>query len=258
MDELAGQPAIDINSDVGESFGAYRIGMDAELFPLISSANVACGFHGGDPRTMERTVVTLAEHGVAVGAHPGFHDLAGFGRREIAASMDEIRTDVIYQIGALQAFCRVVGVPLHHVKPHGALYNMAGKNRAMADAIAIAVGDVAPDAMMYAQAGSELEAAARDAGLRVAREAFADRAIMRDGSLAPRSIPGSVLEDHEMVAARVISMIRGEPIPTVDGDPITVEADTICVHSDTSGAATIAASLRRALSDAGIAVQPCQ
>lgn len=257
MDVLTTQHAIDINSDVGESFGAFRIGMDAGLFPLISSANVACGFHGGDPRTMERTVVALAERGVAVGAHPGFQDLAGFGRREVAASMEEIRTDVIYQIGALQAFCRLVGVPLHHVKPHGALYNMAGKNRAIADSIAGAVRDVAPGAMMYAQVRSELEAAARGAGLRVAREAFADRALMRDGSLAPRSVSGSVLEDPGMVAKRVISMIRGEPVPTLDGDPVIVEADTICIHSDTAGAVTIATALRAALDDAGIAVRSC-
>lgn len=249
------QYGIDINSDVGESFGAFRIGMDDELFPLISSANVACGFHGGDPRTMGRTVTALANHGVAVGAHPGFPDLAGFGRREISASSEEIRTDVMYQIGALQGFCRAAGVPLHHVKPHGALYNMAGKNRAIADAIVVAIRDVAPESMLYAQAGSELEAAAHGAGLQVAREAFADRAIMQDGSLAHRSIAGSVLEDPDIIAKRVISIIRGEPVPTLDGYSRTVEADTICIHSDTFGAVEMATALRRALGDAGIDVR---
>jgi UPF0271 protein len=186
---------IDINSDVGESYGAFRIGADDELFPLISSANVACGFHGGDPRTIERTVNALVDQGVAIGAHPSFPDLVGFGRRVISASPDEVRTDVLYQIGALQAFCAVAGVPLHHVKPHGALYNLAAKDRTVAKAIVDAIRSLVPDSLLYAQAGSELENAANDAGLRVAREAFADRAYMSDGTLAPRGMDGAVLTD---------------------------------------------------------------
>jgi UPF0271 protein len=246
---------IDINSDVGESYGAFRIGADDELFPLISSANVACGFHGGDPRTMERTVTTLAAQGVAIGAHPSFPDLVGFGRRVIAASPDEIRTDLLYQIGALQAFCTVAGVPLRHVKPHGALYNRAAKDRTVAQAIVEAIRSLVPDVLLYAQAGSELEAAARDAGISVAREAFADRAYMSDGTLAPRGLEGAVLTDPAMVAERVIGMIRGQAIPTLDGAPIVVKVETVCIHSDTPTAVPIARALRRALAAAGITVQ---
>ncbi|HEV2073932.1 MAG TPA: 5-oxoprolinase subunit PxpA [Thermomicrobiales bacterium] len=247
--------ALDINSDVGESYGAFRIGADVELFPLISSANVACGFHGGDPQTMDQTVRALAGLGVAVGAHPSYHDLRGFGRRNIPATPEEIRTDLLYQIGALHAFCQVAGVPLHHVKPHGALYNTATNDRIIADAIVNAVLDLAPDVIFYALPGSELEAAAVAQGLRVAREAFADRAYMSDGTLAPRSLAGAVLEDPASVADRVLRMIGGEEVPTLDGGHITIAADTICIHSDTPGAVPIASALREALMDAGITIR---
>jgi UPF0271 protein len=246
---------IDINSDVGESYGAFRIGDDDELFPLISSANVACGFHGGDPRTIERTVNALADQGVAIGAHPSFPDLVGFGRRVISASPDEVRTDVLYQIGALQAFCAVAGVSLHHVKPHGALYNLAAKDRTVAKAIVDAIRSLVPESLLYAQAGSELENAANEAGLRVAREAFADRAYMSDGTLAPRGMYGAVLTDPTMVADRVIRMIRGEALPTLDGDPIVIAAETICIHSDTPTAVSLATALRESLVAASIAVR---
>lgn len=247
--------SIDINSDVGESFGAYSIGADAGLFPLISSANVACGFHGGDPRVMERTVTELASLGVAIGAHPGFPDLVGFGRREMRLSREELRADVMYQIGALKIFCDVAGVPLHHVKPHGAMYNMAAKDADMAGAIVDAVINAAPSALLYAQAGSELANVATRCGVRVAHEAFADRAYLSSGLLAPRSMPGAVLHDPAAIAERVIRMTRGEAIPTVDGDPIVVEADTVCIHSDTPSAVAIASSLRAALDVAGIVVR---
>lgn len=246
---------IDINSDVGESYGAFRHGADDELFPLISSANVACGFHAGDPRTMERTVHALADRGVAIGAHPSFPDLVGFGRRAIASSADEIRTDVLYQIGALQAFCQAAGVPLHHIKPHGALYNLAATDRAVANAIVSAVRAWTDDLVVYVPPGSALEAAARDAGLPVAREAFADRAYLADGRLAPRELPGSVLTDPDAVADRVVRMIRGEAIPTLDGSPLLVTADTFCIHSDTVTAVAIARGLRAALDAAGIGVR---
>jgi UPF0271 protein len=248
-------PTLDINSDVGESYGAFRIGADAELFPLISSANVACGFHGGDPQTMDRTVHALAGLGVAIGAHPSYHDLRGFGRRNISATPEEIRADLLYQIGALHAFCQVAGAPLHHVKPHGALYNTATNDRVVADAIVTAVLDVAPEVILYALPGSELETAAVAQGLRVAREAFADRAYMSDGTLAPRSLAGAVLEDPVSVADRVVRMIRGEKIPTLDGGHITIAADTVCIHSDTPTAVPIASALRDALMDAGITVR---
>lgn len=246
---------LDINSDVGESYGAFRIGADADLFPLISSANVACGFHGGDPLTMERTVRALAALGVAIGAHPSFHDLRGFGRRNITTTPEEIRTDLLYQIGALQAFCQVAGVSLHHVKPHGTLYNIATTDRLVANAIVSAVHDLAPDVLLYALPGSELESAATACGLRVAREAFADRAYMSDGTLAPRSMPGAVLDDPALMASRVVQMVRGEQIATIDGGHITIAADTVCVHSDTPTAVPIASALHDALTDAGITIR---
>jgi len=247
--------SIDINSDVGESFGAFRHGADDDLFPLISSANVACGFHGGDPRTMERTVAALEKLGVAIGAHPSFPDLVGFGRRVVNAAPDEIRTDVIYQIGALRAFCDIAGVPVHHVKPHGALYNLAAKDAIVAGAIADAVRSLVPEAAIYAQSGSMLETVAQEAGLRVMREAFADRAYLADGSLASRHLEGAVLTDPRMVGERVVRMIRGEAIPTLDGDPIVIEAETVCIHSDTPTAVPIARELRHMLDEAGIAVE---
>ncbi|MBA2278060.1 MAG: LamB/YcsF family protein, partial [Chloroflexia bacterium] len=184
--------AVDLNSDLGESFGAFAVGHDDALFPLISSANVACGFHGGDPRVIEQTVARAAAHGVAVGAHPSFPDLVGFGRRALAATADEVRTDCLYQIGALAAFCRAAGVPLRHVKAHGALYNLAVKDATIAAAIAAAVRAFDPAPRFFAAPGSALEAAGHEAGLTVVREAFADRAYHIDGSLVARGQPGAV------------------------------------------------------------------
>jgi UPF0271 protein len=204
---------------------------------------------------MERTVSTLAELGVAVGAHPGFPDLVGFGRRDMHPSPDELRTDVMYQIGALKAFCEAAGVPLHHVKPHGAMYNMAAKNVEMAQAIAQGILRAAPEAMVYAQDGAALAKAASDAGLRVAYEVFADRAYLSDGRLAPRSRPDAMLHDPIEVSERVIRMTRGEAIPTVGGDPIIVRADTVCIHSDSPAAVALAQALRGALDAAGITVR---
>lgn len=256
MPEDPAPVSIDINSDVGEGFGAWPGAPDAELLAVISSANVACGFHAGDPRTMERTVRAAKAAGVAVGAHPGFPDLVGFGRRTMRASAEEIHTDLLYQVGALAAFCQAHDVPLHHVKPHGALYNMAAVDRAMADAIVAAIHAYEPALPLYALPESQLEAAARAAGLYVAREAFVDRAYMADGTLAPRSLPGSVLTDPEAVVARVIRMVRGEPIATLDGGSIRIQAETFCIHSDTPTAVPIAQALRDGLEAAGIAVRP--
>lgn len=256
MPEDPAPVSIDINSDVGEGFGAWPGAPDSELLAVISSANVACGFHAGDPRTMERTVRAAKAAGVAVGAHPGFPDLVGFGRRTMRASAEEIHTDLLYQVGALAAFCQAHDVPLHHVKPHGALYNMAAVDRAMADAIVAAIHAYEPALPLYALPESQLEAAARAAGLYVAREAFVDRAYMADGTLAPRSLRGSVLTDPEAVVARVIRMVRGEPIPTLDGGSIRIQAETFCIHSDTSTAVPIAQALRDGLEAAGIAVRP--
>src|SRR5688572_29670824 len=183
---------IDLNSDLGESYGALRIGYDDELFPLISSANVACGFHGGDPRTLERTIAACRAHGVAVGAHPGFPDLVGFGRRPITCTPEEIRTDTLYQLGAVDAFCRAAGVQMQHVKPHGALTNMAQHDAATAEAIVAAVAAFDRSLLLFAMPHSELQRAAERAGLHVAREAFADRAYNADVSLVNRRLPGAM------------------------------------------------------------------
>lgn len=245
---------IDMNSDLGESFGDWTMGNDLALLQLVSSANVACGFHAGDPRVMLGTVEACAAAGVAVGAHPGFLDLVGFGRRRMMLSAHEVRTDVMYQIGALQAMCRAVGVPLHHVKPHGAMQNMMVADYEMSVAFVEAVGATVDDPLIYAQPGSETEKAAEQAGIRVAREIFADRAYMSDGQLAPRSMTGAVLHDPVVIAQRVLRMIQGEPIETVDGGAITLKGDTICIHGDTPEAVQIAQSLRNSLISADFAV----
>ncbi|MGH2531627.1 MAG: LamB/YcsF family protein [Thermomicrobiales bacterium] len=249
------QPSIDLNSDLGESFGAYRVGYDAELFPLISSANVACGLHGGDPRVMERTVRLAAEHGVAVGAHPSYPDLVGFGRRVMASSPDEVRTDVLYQLGALDAFCRAVGVRMRHVKAHGALYNHATTDATTAAAIAAAVAAFDPELILFAMPGSALFLAGEAAGLTVAREAFADRAYNADGTLVSRREPGALITDPEEAARRMVRLVREGRLTSIDGKEIDLDAESICIHSDTPGANEIARVVRRRLTDAGIAVR---
>lgn len=245
---------VDLNADMGEAFGAWRIGVDADLMPLITSANVACGFHAGDPLVMVTTVRALVGHGVAVGAHPGYADLRGFGRRVIPTSPDELRADIIYQIGALGAICEAEETPLHHVKPHGAVYNLAVKDADVAATLAGAIVAIAPHTVLYAPAGSELARAGKRAGLTVAMEAFADRAYMADGTLAPRARPDAILHEPEAIAGRVRDLVEGRPIATLDGDPIRIEAETICVHADSPEAVRIATALRGALDDAGIEV----
>ena len=252
-----GTNAIDLNSDLGESYGPFHVGtnVDDELFALISSANVACGFHGGDPLTIERTVALAARHGVAVGAHPGFPDLVGFGRRVLAATPAEIEADVLYQLGAVAGFCRAAGVPLHHVKAHGALYNLAVKERDVADAIARATRRFDRDLAFVALPGSALEAAGEAARLRVLREAFADRAYNTDGSLVARGVTGAVLTDPVAVAERMVTLVTTGAIETIDGAPLHLKADTICIHSDTPSAVPIARELRARLERAGIAIR---
>lgn len=247
---------IDINSDLGESFGDWKMGDDLALLQIVSSANVACGFHAGDPRVMLRTVEACAASGTAVGAHPGFADLVGFGRRRMTLTSDEIRTDTMYQIGAIQAMCKAVGVPLHHVKPHGALQNMMVVDYEMSVAFLQGVADVVDDPLVYVQPGSATEKAAHDAGIPVAREVFADRAYLADGQLSPRPQVGSVLHDPEIIASRMLTMLRGEPIETFDGESIILEGDTICVHGDTPAAVEIAKSLRNSLISAGFVISP--
>jgi UPF0271 protein len=245
---------LDLNADVGESFGAYKLGQDGQLMPSITSASVACGFHAGDPGVMRETVALAQLHGVAVGAHPSFPDLVGFGRREMRATPREVEDFVVYQIGALAAVAAAGGTRLHHVKAHGALYNMAVRDATLADAIARATAAVDRSLILFGLPGSELIAAGQRAGLRTAREGFADRAYTRDGTLVPRTEPGAVIEDPEVVVNRAVSMARDRAIDAIDGSRIALEVETICVHGDTPGAATLASRIRAALTDAGVNV----
>lgn len=201
-------PVIDLNCDLGESFGAYKIGLDEEVLPYVTSANIACGFHGGDPVVMEQTVALCKRYGVRAGAHPGFPDLAGFGRRNMSLTPNEVKTSVMYQIGALNSFCRGAGIRLCHVKPHGALYNMAANDYELAKAICQAIKEVDGSLVLLALSNSEMLRAAKDTGVSAASEVFADRAYERDGSLVPRSRRGAVIEDEELALKRVIRMAK--------------------------------------------------
>lgn len=245
---------IDLNSDLGEAFGPWPMGQDALLMPVISSANVACGVHAGDPGTMRATVRLARAHQVAVGAHPGFPDLQGFGRREMRMTPQEVEDLVLYQVGAIAGVARSEGVRLQHVKAHGALYNMACRDEALADAIARAVVAFDPALVLFGLPGSALLQAGLDAGLPVAAEAFADRAYLSDGSLAPRSLPGSVIHDVDAVVARAVEMVVDQSVVAMDGTRIRFEADTLCLHGDTPGAAALAAAVRRGLEDAGVTI----
>lgn len=246
---------IDLNCDVGESFGAWTLGADADVMSSVTSANIACGFHAGDPGVMKRTVRLARDAGVAVGAHPGLPDLAGFGRREMQVTAEEAHDLVVYQIGALAAVARAEGVRLEHVKPHGALYNMAARDRRLAAAIAAAVQSVDDSLVLFGLAGSTLLAAGEAAGLRVASEVFADRAYEPDGSLVSRTKEGAVVHDPSVVIERAIAMACDGQVTATDGSRVRLRADTICVHGDTPGAANLARQLRRALEEAGIAVK---
>ncbi|HHY95126.1 MAG TPA: LamB/YcsF family protein [Firmicutes bacterium] len=250
------RPTVDLNADVGESFGAYRLGDDAELMKHITSVNVACGMHAGDPLIMRCTVALAKEAGVAVGAHPGYPDLQGFGRRHLALTPEEVEAFVIYQVGALQAFCRAARVPLWHVKAHGALYNLAVRDAAVADAIARAVARVDPGLILVGMAGSESLRAGERAGLRVASEAFADRGYNPDGTLVARDRPGAVIHDPGVVVERVIRMVKEGTVTCNDGSEVAIRADTICFHGDTPGAADLVRLVRKGLEQAGMAVAP--
>ncbi|WNB87093.1 5-oxoprolinase subunit PxpA [Cellulomonas sp. ATA003] len=245
---------IDLNSDVGESFGAWTMGDDAAVIPLVSSANVACGFHAGDPLTMQRTCAAAAAAGVSVGAHVGYRDLAGFGRRFVDVAPAELTADVVHQIGALAALARTAGTGVRYVKPHGALYNAIVHHREQARAVVRAVVDVDPGLPIVVLPGSVVAAEAHAAGLRTVTEAFADRAYAADGTLVPRGAPGAVLHDPETVAARVVRMAVDRTVVTVDGDVLGVDAESVCVHGDTPGAVAIATAVRAALAGAGVRV----
>jgi UPF0271 protein len=245
---------IDLNADLGESFGPWQMGDDAGVMPWITSANVACGFHGGDPAIMRATVALCARHGVAIGAHTSLPDLQGFGRREMRVSPREAYAQTLYQVGALHAFAHAAGSRLHHVKPHGALYNMAARDHGLAEAIAQAVLDFDPALILVGLAGSALVGAGRAKGLVVNSEGFCDRRYRADGALTPRSEPGAVLEDVDEAVAQAVSIAtRGEAVAG-DGTLVSMQVDTLCVHGDRANAAAFAERLRRALDDAGVRV----
>ena len=247
---------IDLNADVGESFGAYAIGDDEALLASVTSASVAAGFHAGDPGVLRRTIRLARGSGVALGAHPGFQDLAGFGRREMRVSPNDTEDLVLYQIAAVAGIAQSEGARLQHVKPHGALYNMAATDPGLAEAIARAVRVFDPSLVLFGLPGSALLAAGRSAGLRVAAEGFADRAYRRDGTLAPRSMPDSVISDVAEVVSRAVRMVVDGVVTAIDGTVVPIVADTLCVHGDTPGAGRLAASLRTGLEAAGINVRP--
>ena len=246
---------IDLNSDLGESFGPWPMGQDAALMDSISSANVACGFHAGDPRTMRATIALARDKGVAIGAHPGFQDLIGFGRREIKVSPAEVEDLVLYQVSALAGMAAAQGMKLQHVKAHGALYNMACKDRGLADAIARAVASLDRSLILFGLPNSELLRAGEAAGLPVAAEVFADRAYDPDGSLTSRAKSGSVIDDTPQVVARAIKMVKDQTVIAVDGSTIALRVDTICLHGDTPGAAEHAKAVKAGLQNAGITVR---
>ena len=246
---------IDLNCDVGESFGAYTIGDDHGVLAHVTSANIACGAHAGDPGTMRTTVRLARDRGVAIGAHPGFADLAGFGRREVGATTQEIEDLVAFQIGALVGIARTEGARVTHTKPHGALYNVAARDRAVADAIVRAVAGVDAGLTLFGLSGSVLLDAGREVGLRVAAEVFADRAYTADGSLMSRRETGAVLDDPQIVVERAVRMATEGTVVAADGPAVDLVADTICVHGDTPGAATLAQKLRAALEAAGVTVK---
>jgi UPF0271 protein len=245
---------IDINCDMGESFGAYRIGEDEKIIKFISSANIAAGFHAGDPLVLARTVALAKSNGVAVGAHPGYPDLLGFGRRNLETAPGEIKSYVLYQIGATEAFARAAGMKLQHVKPHGALYNHAAKTEKAAAEIIEAVKGFNPELILFALAGSLFVEMARAAGLRVIPEAFPDRAYTKNGQLAPRSMEGAVIHDPAKVRERVVKLVKTGKLVSIEGEEISLDAQTLCVHGDNPGASEVARSIRESLEGAGITV----
>ena len=245
---------VDLNADLGESFGAYTIGMDSEVLRYISSANVACGFHAGDPVIMQKTVALACERGTAVGAHPGFPDLMGFGRRNMKITPDEAKAYIKYQVGALMAFTKAAGIKLQHVKPHGAFYNMAAVDEKLALAICEGIYEVDPELIMLGLAGSAHIKAAKQVGLKVASEVFADRGYMEDGTLVPRSMPGAMVHDKDIAIARTVRMVKEGCVETITGKIIPIQADSICVHGDNPDAIGFVKNIREALESEGVAV----
>ncbi len=248
--------SVDLNADLGEGFGRYRLDSDLELLGLVSSANVACGFHAGDPTVMRETVSRAAARRVAIGAHPSYPDLVGFGRRELGATVEQIEADVVYQIGALAAFCVGNGARLRYVKPHGALYNRAATEAPVARAIVRAIRSVDPELMLLGLDGSAMIAEAESEGVRAAREAFVDRAYLADGRLVPRGQPGAVLDDVAAVVERAVRMVTERFVIAVDGTRRIVRPDSLCVHGDGPHAVAIVRALRERLEAIGIDIAP--
>jgi len=247
---------MDINSDLGESFGAWRMGDDATMLDIVTSANVACGFHAGDPAGILKTLRAAAERGVVVGAHVAYPDLVGFGRRNMDPSSDELVADVIYQIGALQGLAQAAGTDVHYVKPHGALYNTIAHNTRQANDVITGILAIDPDLTLMALAGSPLIDLARERGLRVVAEAFADRAYNDDGSLVSRREPGAVLHDPDQIAERMLKLVRTGELESISGRSIQLNADSICVHGDSPGAVEMARRIRARFDEAGVQLAP--
>ncbi len=251
----------DLNSDVGESFGVYKLGLDEDVIPHITSANIACGFHAGDPGVMRKTVALAKQYGVAVGAHPGFPDLMGFGRRKMDATIEEIQDYVVYQTGALQAFARAQGLKLQHLKAHGGLYNMAVANPKIWQAMAEAVASVDPEIILIVLASSmrdTLLETGKRVGIRFAFEAFPDRAYNSDGALTSRREKGAVIEDHQRVAQRALKMALEGKVVATDGTEIDLRAETLCVHGDNPAAVQMVKKIREDLKTAGVEVTALQ
>jgi len=247
---------VDLNADMGESYGESRIGSDDELVELVSSASLACGFHGGDPRTMRRTIEICKANGVGIGAHPSFFDREGFGRREMEVSPVELEAGILYQVSALKGMAKSLGVSIQHVKTHGALYNMASVREDYAKAIVSAVKWISSKLILVAQPGSAVERVAKSEGLRVAREGFPERGYLDDGRLVPRGTPGSVVTEPKMAAMRAASMVTEGYVLSVSGARVKMEVDTLCIHSDTPGAPAIAREIRLRLGEAGVEIVP--
>lgn len=245
---------IDINCDMGESYGAWKMGADAEVMPHISSANIAAGFHAGDPATIRRTVRIALDHGVAVGAHPSLPDLMGFGRRAMRITPQELYDLVVYQAGAVEGFARAAGAKLHHVKCHGALYNMAANDEPLSDAMARAVKDLGGGVILYGLASSTMMACARKHGVPAVGEGFADRGYMDDGTLAPRGQPGAMIEEEAKSVAQALAMVEQGAVTSLSGKRVAVEVGTLCLHGDQPGAVAFAKALRREFAARGIGV----
>lgn len=247
---------VDLNSDLGESFGSWKMGNDDQILPVVTSANIACGFHAGDPLGILKTLKQAVKLGVTIGAHVAYPDLVGFGRRNMDLSRDELIADVLYQISALDGLAKVAGSKVKYVKPHGALYNTIAKDQVQAQAVIDAIKMYNPELVLVALAGSNLVEQAKASGLKVVSEAFADRAYNRDGSLVSRRLEGAVLHDSEFVAKRVVSMLQNGGVESIDGVFTPIQADTICLHGDTDGALEMSAAIKAELLKNNIQIRP--